>query len=58
MYSIWCEWDMGWEFQLFKTEEAALAYAEDGWNEEELECSFEQALADGLVGTREYEVHE
>lgn len=59
MYKIWCEWDIGCEHKLFTTEEEAEKYAKGiwtSWMEEEVECTFDEALEDGLVGFEELEV--
>ena len=54
VYQIWCEWDVGeqWEYTIFETEELAQADI-DNHDWEDMDYTLEEVQDDGLVAIEE-----
>ena len=56
-YTIWCEWDIGQEDNIFLNEQEALDFGEKLWNDqnmdEEVDMTLEQAMGNGLFHIEE-----
>ena len=52
-YQLWCEWDCGFSYKLFTSEEAALAYAAEVLPDMGVEETVGELIDAGLLGTEE-----
>lgn len=58
MIAIWCEWDIGNEYLLFKTEQAAKIWATQALKDSGIEETFEECFDDGLIGFHTKVLHD
>lgn len=55
VYVIWCEWDIGAERKVFKTEKLAWDYVGKVWDDDLMGgITLEDAIDDSLVGVDKY----
>jgi len=60
MFSVWCEWDIGQEGRLWKTEDAAWAGAKQMYEDQDSFAGpFDELKAEGMyIGVDKHKVEE
>ena len=56
VYQIWCEWDIGLEDVVFRTEESAWANAKQALVDCKIDDDFDDLKADGYIGLERLKV--
>lgn len=56
LYRVWCEWDIGQEYLVFKTEDAAWDWAIQALIDTGIDDEISDLLENGLVGLQDLEV--
>lgn len=56
VYQVWCEWDIGLEYELYETEESAIRAAENALVDTGVEETYEE-LEDDLIGLKILNLH-
>jgi hypothetical protein len=51
VYEVWCEWDIGQDYQVFDCKELAVAWAREALKNQGINASYESIYKEGLIGT-------
>jgi hypothetical protein len=57
VYRVWCEWDIGQEYELFADEDLAYKWAKDSLKECGIEEDIDDLIEEGLVGFESVKVN-
>lgn len=56
MYTVWCEWEIGLEGQVFATREVAIKHAKRLLEVCNIEETFDELYDNGLIGLEDAEI--